>query len=102
MAQSQIRSLDDEELEVLMDLRYRATVCTRRRTRLHQETRFIDVGHQVPLGLSGQELDPVSFYGVLGSMLRRMEALDEEFISRMAEEEQDPETFERVWGGAGI
>ncbi|KAJ5816592.1 hypothetical protein N7447_008825 [Penicillium robsamsonii] len=98
MSESQIRSFDNSQWEVLMDFHDRYIQRFARRIRPLQESTFYTVGYWNMRALPRVTTSLASLCDILGSILRRVGALQEEFTTLQIEEQEDAETFEQVWG----
>lgn len=99
MAKSQIRSLDDSELEVLMDHRYHVTRRIRIHTRLLQKARFTRMAFQALLDIPPWEIDFTRYWAIFRSILCRLDTFNEALELLRVQEREDAETFGWVWGG---
>ncbi|KAJ5372426.1 hypothetical protein N7517_004432 [Penicillium concentricum] len=98
MSESQIHPLDGSQWEVLMDFHDRYIQRFERRIRLLQESTFYTVGYWNLRALPRIAVSLENLCDILGSIVRRVEALQEQLTDIQIEEQEDAETFQRVWG----
>lgn len=96
---SPIRSLDDTELEVLMDIRYQDIERAAARDAILQEFRDIIVVYQELRTFDPGFLAPHHAEILFGLIDRRMEALYGVMIVLNGEENWDNQIFGLVWAG---
>ncbi|CAI7605772.1 unnamed protein product [Penicillium glandicola] len=92
MAESGIRSLQESELEVLMNLRYRAARRTQIRNFIQQESQSI----RLLVAFPQWELNSAYFCAIVGAVVQRLQAFNEELRTLQIEEQEDDDIFERV------